>query len=65
MVTVECHIDPASREEFLTALEALARERKRDGAYAWAFSKTSPTMGGFWKPSFSIHGWSTCASTSA
>jgi len=33
MVTVECHIDPASREAFLTALEA--RERKRDGAYAW------------------------------
>jgi MFS family permease len=35
MVTVEHHIDPASREAFLTALEALARERKRDGAYAW------------------------------
>ena len=34
MVTVSYHIDPASREAFLTALGALARERKRDGAYA-------------------------------
>jgi MFS family permease len=35
MVTVEYRIDPNSREEFLTALYDLARERKRDGAYAW------------------------------
>jgi MFS family permease/quinol monooxygenase YgiN len=35
MVTVEYRVDPASRESFLTALEALSRERKRDGAYAW------------------------------
>lgn len=34
MVTVSYHIDPASREAFLTHSKALARERKRDGAYA-------------------------------
>jgi quinol monooxygenase YgiN len=35
MVTVEYRIDPNSREAFLAALDELARERKRDGAYAW------------------------------
>jgi hypothetical protein len=35
LVTVEYRIDPTNRGAFLTALEALSRERKRDGAYAW------------------------------
>jgi MFS family permease len=35
MVTVEYRVDPGSRGAFLAALEALSRERKRDGAYAW------------------------------
>ncbi len=35
LVTVEYRIDPNSREPFLTALENLGRERRRDGAYAW------------------------------
>jgi hypothetical protein len=34
LVTVEYRIDPANRDRLLTALQALARERKRDGAYA-------------------------------
>jgi len=35
LVTVEYRIDPADRDEFLAALERLAQERRRDGAYAW------------------------------
>jgi hypothetical protein len=35
LVTVEYRINPADREPFLTALEMLAHERRRDGAYAW------------------------------
>jgi hypothetical protein len=35
MVTVEYRIAATDREEFLAALERLAHERKRDGAYAW------------------------------
>ena len=35
MVTVEYRIDPRSRKQFLVALDRLAKERRRDGAYAW------------------------------
>ena len=35
MVTVEYRIDPAKRRAFLRALERLADERRRDGAYRW------------------------------
>lgn len=35
MVTVEYRIDPKNRKQFLTAIDRLARERRRDGAYAW------------------------------
>src|SRR4029077_10856379 len=35
LVTIEYRINPKDREPFLAALEKLARERRRDGAYAW------------------------------
>jgi MFS family permease len=35
LVTVEYRINPGDREAFLTALERLEHERRRDGAYAW------------------------------
>jgi MFS family permease len=35
MVIVEYLIDPKDLEEFLSAIDILAHERKRDGAYAW------------------------------
>jgi MFS family permease len=35
MVTVEYRISPKDREAFLTALERLSHDRRRDGAYAW------------------------------
>jgi len=36
MVTVEYRIDPKNRKPFLAALNRLEKERRRDGAYAWA-----------------------------
>jgi hypothetical protein len=35
LVTVEYHVAPENRAAFLAALAPVARERKRDGAYAW------------------------------
>jgi len=35
LVTIEYRIDPARRKPFLTALDRLGHERRRDGAYAW------------------------------
>ena len=35
LVTLEYLVLPGRRAEFLTALEGIARERRRDGAYAW------------------------------
>jgi MFS family permease/quinol monooxygenase YgiN len=35
LVTVEYRIDPKNRDAFLKALERVANERRRDGAYAW------------------------------
>jgi MFS family permease len=35
MVIVEYRIDPKNRKPFLAALNKLAQERRRDGAYAW------------------------------
>ncbi len=56
MVTVEYRIDPASREAFLTALEALSRERKRDGAYAWAVFQDTADEGRFLE-TFLLDSW--------
>jgi quinol monooxygenase YgiN len=35
MVTVEYRVVPEHRDAFLSAINALSAERKRDGAYAW------------------------------
>jgi len=45
LVTVEYRIDPKDREAFLTALEKLARERRRDGAYAWGIFEDAAVTG--------------------
>ena len=39
LVTVEYHVAPENRAAFLAALAPTARERKRDGAYAWGVFK--------------------------
>jgi hypothetical protein len=45
LVTIEYRIDPRDREPFLAALEKLARERRRDGAYAWGVFEDSAIEG--------------------
>jgi predicted MFS family arabinose efflux permease len=45
LVTIEYRIDPKDREPFLAALEKLARERRRDGAYAWGVFEDSADEG--------------------
>jgi MFS family permease/quinol monooxygenase YgiN len=35
LVMIEYRVDPKNRDAFLAALEKLANERRRDGAYAW------------------------------
>ena len=35
LVMVEYRIDPQNRDAFLAALDKVANERRRDGAYAW------------------------------
>lgn len=35
MVTIEYDVQPAHRQAFIEAMDAIARERRRDGAYAW------------------------------
>jgi MFS family permease len=36
LVTVEYHVAPENRSAFLTAMQRVGRERRRDGAYSWA-----------------------------
>jgi predicted MFS family arabinose efflux permease len=45
LVTVEYRIDPQDREPFLTTLEKLGRERRRDGAYAWGVFEDAAVEG--------------------
>lgn len=47
LVTVEYRIDPLSRGPFLAALERLAHERRRDGAYAWGVFEDAAEEGRF------------------
>jgi MFS family permease len=45
LVTIEYRINPKDREPFLAALEKLARERRRDGAYAWGVFEDAADQG--------------------
>lgn len=45
LVTIEYRIDPDDRQRFLVALEALADERRRDGAYAWGVFEDAADKG--------------------
>ena len=45
LVTIEYRIDPKDREAFHAALEMLARERRRDGAYAWGIFEDAAVAG--------------------
>jgi MFS family permease len=56
LVTVEYRVDPAQREPFLLALEAVARERRRDGAYAWGVFEDAAVAGRFVE-TFLVESW--------
>lgn len=56
LVLVEYRVDPANREPFLKALTALARERKRDGAYDWGVFEDTAETGRFLE-TFFVESW--------
>jgi MFS family permease len=56
LVTVEYRVDDADREHFLRALAALARERKRDGAYDWGIFEDTAEVGRFLE-TFLVESW--------
>ena len=56
LVTVEYRIEPANREAFLSALERLAHERRRDGAYAWGVFEDA-TEEGRYLETFLVESW--------
>jgi MFS family permease len=56
LVTVEYRIEPANRGAFLRALERLADERRRDGAYAWGVYEDAATEGRYLE-TFLVESW--------
>ncbi len=47
LITVEYHINPERRRAFLTALQELGQQRRRDGAYAWDIFEDAAQKGRF------------------
>jgi MFS family permease len=45
MVMIEYDVQPAHRDAFIDAMDAVARERRRDGAYAWGLYEDAATPG--------------------
>jgi MFS family permease len=56
LITVEYHIDPERRGAFLTALQALGQQRRRDGAYAWDIFEDAAEEGRFLE-TFLVASW--------
>ena len=56
LVTVEYLINPKDREAFLAALERLAHERRRDGAYSWGVFEDTAEEGRFLE-TFLVESW--------
>lgn len=56
LVTVEYRVDLANRDGFLSALTALARERRRDGAYDWGIFEDAAEAGRFLE-TFLVESW--------
>ena len=56
LVTIEYRINPRDREPFLAAINTLARERRRDGAYAWRIFEDA-TEGGRMVETFLVESW--------
>jgi MFS family permease len=56
LVTVEYRVLPENRGRFLTALQRLARERRRDGAYAWDVYEDTAEQGRYLE-TFLVESW--------
>jgi quinol monooxygenase YgiN len=56
LVTVEYRVSPENRRGFLTALQRLARERRRDGAYAWDVYEDTAEQGRYLE-TFLVESW--------
>jgi MFS family permease len=56
LVTVEYRVDRQHRDAFLAALDKLARERRRDGAYAWGIFEDAAAEGRFLE-TFLLDSW--------
>jgi hypothetical protein len=55
-VTVEYQVRSQHRRAFLTALDRVANERRRDGAYAWGLFEDTATPGRFIE-TFLLESW--------
>ncbi|HVZ51204.1 MAG TPA: MFS transporter [Pseudolabrys sp.] len=56
LVTVEYHVEAVNRAAFLEAVAKLARERRRDGAYAWGIFEDTAEEGRFLE-TFLVDSW--------
>jgi MFS family permease len=56
MVTVEYKVEARNRDAFLQAIEKLAHERRRDGAYAWGVYEDSAQEGRYLE-TFFVESW--------
>jgi MFS family permease len=56
LVTVKYRVDPKNRKAFLTAIERLATQRRRDGAYAWGIFEDAAERGRFLE-TFLVESW--------
>jgi predicted MFS family arabinose efflux permease len=56
LVTVEYRVPSEHRKAFLTALDEVARERRRDGAYAWGLFEDAAERGRFLE-TFLVESW--------
>jgi len=56
MVTVEYRVSPENRTAFLTSLEQLGHERRRDGAYAWGIFEDTADRSRFLE-TFFVESW--------
>jgi hypothetical protein len=55
-VTVEYRVDHKNREAFLSGLERLGHERRRDGAYSWGVFEDTAEDGRFLE-TFLVESW--------
>jgi hypothetical protein len=56
LVSVEYRVKPTHRTAFLTALDRLAHERRRDGAYAWGLFEDTAEQG-LYLETFLLESW--------